>query len=230
MESKIKCLVVDDEKFARLGIIEYIEEVDFLTLSDEAENPIEASQIIKENKIDLMFLDINMPKMSGIDFLKVSNNMPLTIITTAYNQYAVEGYELDVVDYLLKPIPFDRFLKACNKAVDFLSSKNKIDRAHEDYFFVKCNGIYERVVVNEIIAIEALQNYIMIYTYKKKITAYLTLKFILDYLPEKDFIKVHKSFIVAKKDIQAITQDTVVINDKSFPVGNTFEMFFMKLF
>ena len=221
MKEKLKCLIVDDELFARKGIIEYIEEVDFLVFEGEAENPYEAMEFMRENPVDLLFLDINMPKMSGIDFLKIGNNLPPTILTTAYQEYAIDGYELDIIDYLLKPIAFERFLKASKKAKDYIASKSSNETIGSDYFFVKSNGIYEQVVFKDILAIEALQNYIVIHTIKGKIVAYLTMKLIESHLPEKDFIRIHKSFIVCKDAIQSITGDSVTIKDKSFPIGNS---------
>ena len=230
MKDKLKCLIVDDELFARKGIMEYIEEVDYLAFGGEAENPYEAIQFMRENPIDLLFLDINMPKMNGIDFLKIANNLPATILTTAYQEYAIDGYELDIVDYLLKPISFERFLKASKKAKDYIASQNNNKNRSHDYFFVKSNGIYEQVIFKEILAIEALQNYIVIHTVKGKILAYLTMKLIESHLPEKDFIRIHKSFIVCKNAIESITGDSVIIKDKSYPIGNSHKAAFFEEF
>jgi len=221
-QKKIKCLVVDDETFARKGIIEYINDIDFLEFSAEAENPVEAIQILKETKIDLMFLDIHMPKMTGIDFLKTFNNLPSTIITSAYQEYAIKGYELNILDYLLKPISFERFLKAVSKTQDFLNL-NSFTEDSNKYFFVKSNGIYEQIITTDIIAIEALQNYIIIHTIKNRFTVYLTLKIIESKLPQDKFIKIHKSYIVAKDCIQSISNDTVTINSSTYPIGNTYK-------
>lgn len=230
MKEKLKCLIVDDEFFARKGIIEYIEEVDFLAFAGEAENPYEAIEFMRENPVDLLFLDINMPKMSGIDFLKIAGNLPATILTTAYQEYAIDGYELDVIDYLLKPFSFERFFKASRKAKDYIASQNSSENRGNDYFFVKSNGVYEQVIFNEILAIEALQNYIVIHTIRGKIVAYLTMKLIESYLPEKDFIRIHKSFIVCKNAIESITGDNVTIKDKSFPIGNSHRTAFFEEF
>lgn len=219
--NKLKCLVVDDEQFARRGIKEYIDDIDFLEFTGEAENPVEALTLLKNQEIDLLLLDINMPKISGIEFLKNFTNLPATIITTAYQEYAIESYELNVLDYLLKPISFDRFLKSASKVQDFIQTKNKL--SNNDYFFVKSNGIYEQVIINEIIAVESMQNYVIIHTKKNKLVAYLTLKIIEEKLSKIDFIKIHKSYIVSKSDIQSISTDTITIGDLHFPIGNTFK-------
>jgi DNA-binding LytR/AlgR family response regulator len=221
MAKKIKCLVVDDEQFARKGIKEYIDDIDFLEFIGEAENPVEALSILKDEEIDLLLLDINMPKISGIEFLKNFTNLPATIITTAYQEYAIESYELNVLDYLLKPISFERFLKSVSKAQDFILTKNNL--TNNDYFFVKSNGIYEQVIIKDINAIESLQNYVVIHTNKNKLVAYLTLKLVEEKLSKKDFIKIHKSYIVSKNAIQSISLDTITINELHFPIGNTYK-------
>ncbi|WP_417369626.1 LytR/AlgR family response regulator transcription factor [Flavobacterium beibuense] len=222
MTSKLKCLITDDEFTARKGIAEYIEDTDFLESAFEAQDPFEAMNIIKNNKVDLMFLDINMPKMSGIDFLKLGNSLPPVIITTAYQEYALEGYELDIIDYLLKPIPFDRFVKAAKKAQGYITSTTDSHNI-TDSFFVKSNGIYEQISYSDIMAVESLQNYVIIHTNKGRVIAYLTLKLIMEKLPDSAFIQIHKSYVVSKKAIQSISTDSVCINDNNFPIGNSFK-------
>ena len=226
---KLSCLVLDDEPYARQGLAEYIRDIDFLELAAEAEHPVEAIEIIRNKKIDILFLDINMPRMNGIDFLRITDNLPTTIITTANPEYSLDGYELKVIDYLLKPIAFERFLAACKKAQQYIELSTKGEKK-EEYFFVKSDGVYEQVIIKDIIAIESLQNYVKINTKKSTITAYLTLKIIEDYLPEEDFIKIHKSFVVNKNAIQSITQEAVIINDKIFPIGQTFKSALFKTF
>lgn len=221
MKGKVRCLVVDDEIFARQGVIEYINDTEFLEYVSEAENPIEAIQKIKEFQIDLMFLDINMPKMSGIDFLKVSKDLPLTIITTAYPQFAIDGYELDIIDYLIKPFSYERFLKASNKAFSFLN-REKVSSSN-DSIFVKSNGLYEQILISDIQVIESLQNYVKIYTSNSHYIAYLTLKNVEEYFSNYEFIKIHKSFVIAKSAIQNISAESVTVNNRTFPIGNTFK-------
>ena len=223
---KFNCLIIDDEPLACKGLREYIEEVDSLHFLAAVHNPADALKHLA--KTDIMYLDINMPKLSGIDFLKQVKNPPLTIITTAYQQYALQGYELDVVDYLVKPISFPRFLKATTKAIDYLKLLNPEKSKSEtpvsnDYFFVKSNGILERVLLSEILAIEALTNYVIIHCGEKKIIAYLTLKQIRENLPATEFIQVHKSHIVARHKVEKIDHDEIVIQNLKIPVGSNYK-------
>jgi len=169
-----------------------------------------------------------MPKISGIDFLKQVKNPPLTIITTAYQQYALQGYELDVVDYLLKPISFARFLKATTKAIDYFNLLHPENSGHSasevsEYFFVKSNGVLEKILWSDIIAIEALSNYITIHCTEKKLIAYLTLKQVKEYLPSTSFIQVHKSYIVALNKIDKIDRDEMTLNKLTIPIGLNFK-------
>jgi two-component system LytT family response regulator len=218
---KINCLVIDDEPLACKGLVEYIEEVDSLHLAGVVHNPADAVKFLPGT--DLMYLDINMPKITGIDFLQQVKSPPLTIITTAYQQYALQSYELDVVDYLLKPISFPRFLKATTKAIDYLKllqlEKNDSSTALNDYFFVKSNGVLEKVLLADIVAVEALSNYVIIHCTEKKIIAYLTLKQIKDHLPASAFIQVHKSYVVASNRIDKIDQNEIIIHKLNIPIG-----------
>jgi len=222
---KINCIVIDDEPLACKGMAEYIKEVDALNLLAAVPNPVEAVKFLKD--VDLMYLDINMPKISGIDFLQQVKNPPLTIITTAYQQYALQGYELDVVDYLLKPVSFQRFLKATTKAIEYFKLLHPVKKENEtsavqDYFFVKSNGVLEKISLDEIVAIESLSNYIVIHCTGKKIIAYLTLKQVKEFLPAT-FIQVHKSFIVALPKIDKIDHDEILIGNLTFPIGVNFK-------
>ncbi len=171
---KLNCIVIDDEPLACKGLAEYIGEVDTLNLVAMVHNPAEAIRYLPET--ELMYLDINMPKISGIEFLQQVKTPPLTIITTAYQQYALQSYELDVVDYLLKPISFPRFLKATAKAIEYfnllqLQKQESPQVALNDYFFVRSNGVLEKIIVSDIVAIEALSNYVVIHSGDKKIIA-----------------------------------------------------------
>lgn len=204
---KLKCIIIDDEPIARKVIREFIEEIDYLELIGQAENPLKAISLLNENEIDLVFLDINMPKISGIDFLKNSSMKAKIIITTAYAEHAVDAYGLDVLDYLVKPIAFERFLKACSKAKEAVKV-SAINQEHvgkvNDHFFIKCNNQIEKVFYNDLIYAEAMLNYVMLYTSSKKMMAYLTIKSLEEQLPADIFIKVHKSFIVNKIKIRSI--------------------------
>jgi DNA-binding LytR/AlgR family response regulator len=205
----LNCIIVDDEPMARKVLEEYIEDVDFLTLVAKAENPVKAASLMNNNKVDLMFLDINMPRMSGIDFLKSTSKLPLTILTTAYSEYAVEGFELDVLDYLVKPFSFDRFLKAATKAKEYAELQNRsatsapIDHTN-NYFFVKCNGKIEKIFYDDLVYVEAMLNYIVLHTTDKKMIVYLTIKSIAEQLPGTLFLKIHKSTIINTSKIKSI--------------------------
>ncbi|HEX3383927.1 MAG TPA: LytTR family DNA-binding domain-containing protein, partial [Mucilaginibacter sp.] len=195
----LNCVIIDDEPIARKLLQEYIEETDFLALVGAAENPLKIAGLIQEHHVDLIFLDINMPKMTGLEFLRSAKNLPMVIMTTAYGQYALEGFELDVIDYLVKPFSLDRFLKACGKAHEFKllkSRKESQDKADNEYFFVKCSGKIERVEFDDIIYVEALSNYITLHTINGKLITYLTIKGLMGSLPAAKFIQVHKSFII----------------------------------
>ena len=228
---KINCIVIDDEPLARKGLAEYIADVDFLELKGQGESALVANNLLSEHKIDLMFLDIQMPKMTGVELVKTLQQKPMIIFTTAFSDYAVQSYELDVLDYLIKPISFERFLKACNKAREFYSLKNEKTTTSlktDEYFFVKGDAGYEKIQYNDILYIEAMENYVVIHTNSKKITSYLTFKSVEDYLPSNRFLKVHKSFIIALDKVNSIAGDEIMIGNNSIPVGRTIKDDVMK--
>jgi DNA-binding LytR/AlgR family response regulator len=204
---KLKCIIVDDEPVARKILQEFIEEIDFLELCGQAENPLKAIALLNSNPIDIIFLDINMPKINGIDFIKNSKINASIIMTTAYAEHAVEAYGLDVLDYLVKPIAFERFLKACNKAKDMKLLKettlNQPDKT-ADHFFIKSDNQIEKIFYADLIYAEAMLNYVMLYTHSKKMMVYITIKSLEEQLPANIFIKVHKSFIVNINKIKSI--------------------------
>jgi DNA-binding LytR/AlgR family response regulator len=219
---KINCLVVDDEPLARKGIAEYVGEIEFLNLVGECENALKASAYLNQQAVDLLFLDIHMPKISGIEFIKTLKAPPLIIFTTAYSDYALEGYALDVVDYLVKPITFERFLKAAQKALEIQSLKrlgNQPRDSQADYFFVKCDSKFEKVLYQDVRYIEALQNYVIIYTAGKKLITYLTLTSLENQLPKDQFLKVHKSYIIAVRHVKAIEGNEIIMDDRRIPIS-----------
>ena len=225
----IKCLVVDDEPFAQKGLTEYVKEVPFLELIGICSNTMQAASAIQET--GLLLLDINLPGLSGIDFLKsLKLASPLAVIfTTAYPEYAIEGYELDVIDYLVKPISFPRFLKAVNKANQFLSDQKTIALSGaKDYFFVKVNHGVEKVCYDDILFVEALQNYVAIHLISKKLICYLTLSYMLSQLPEDAFMRIHKSYIVALPKIHATEGYSVLIGTHRLPVSRLLKDSLMK--
>jgi len=222
----INCVVIDDEPLARECITNYIATIDFLHKIGEGNNPIDLVNILDTQKVDLIFLDIQMPKINGIDFLKTMSNLPLVVLTTAYPSYALEGFELNVLDYLLKPIMLKRFMQTANKAKEVfrLKAESQLlsDQGEEHYFFFKCDNKYEKVYFQDILFIQALQNYICIYTKERKYVSLLSLKSVEQKLIGKHFIKVHKSYIVSVPKITAVEPHCIVIHDKSVPVSRNY--------
>lgn len=218
----IHCLVVDDEPIARKGMMEYIRQIDYLNAVAQCKSAAEAAGLLQKHQIDLVFMDIQMPKLTGIEFVKALADPPLIIFTTAYSEYALEGFELDVVDYLLKPISFARFLKAVEKAQVYLHARNKEMSITDDFFFIKCNGKIEKIVMAEVIYIEAMANYVIIHTRQKKYITYLTFSGIEAQLPSTLFVRIHKSFLVAIPAIQTIDGDEVVTSLMRLPISKNY--------
>jgi len=219
---KLKCIIIDDEPVARKILLEFIEDIDFLEFAGQAENPLKAMSLLNDNNIDLVFLDISMPKINGIDFLKNSKTSANVIMTTAHAQYAVEAYGLDVLDYLVKPVAFDRFLKACNKAkeVNTLRKNIQIQQGKpDDHFFIKCNNQIEKVFYDNLLYAEAMLNYVMLYTTSKKMMVYITIKNLERQLPSDTFIKVHKSFIVNMTKIKSIEGGILNIGNEKITIS-----------
>ena len=218
----INCLVVDDEPIARKGMLEHVRQIDFLHCVAECRSAMEATQWMQAKPIDLLFLDIQMPKLTGIDFIKNLQKPPLVIFTTAYPEYAVEGYELDILDYLLKPVSFSRFYKASVKAYDYFSLKNTYDgKNQEDFFFIKCNQKIEKIKISDVLYIEGMSNYIIVHTAQKKYITYLTFKGVEEQLPQHLFILIHKSFLISVNAIKTIDGSEVVLENCSLPISKT---------
>lgn len=215
MKQAIRCIITDDEPVARKGLQGYVEKIDFLELVGVCEDAVQLTSMLKQQPVNLLFLDIEMPYVTGIDFLKNTPNPPKVIFTTAYEQYAIKGYELDVLDYLLKPISFDRFLKAANKAFDYFHSKQEPD---QPYLFVKTEGRLEKINFDEILFVEALENYVAIYTAEKKLVTHSTLKAMQENLPAQ-FIQPHKSYLVNMTCINSIEGNVLHIGKFQVPIS-----------
>lgn len=235
----IKCLVVDDEPLALHILEDYISKVPFLQLVKATTNPIEALTMVQDGGINLVFLDVQMPELTGLQFMKISNGKTKVILTTAYPQYALEGYELDVVDYLLKPIAFDRFYKAAQKAQSIITPvaaavvakeepQVQYDDFMSDFIFVKTEHKIQKVYLHDIMFIEGLKDYISIFTPDERIITLQNMKKMEDALPEKHFIRVHKSYIVALNKIDSIERSRISIGDKVIPIGDTYRDLFFK--
>ncbi|MBL7723103.1 MAG: response regulator transcription factor [Chitinophagaceae bacterium] len=217
----MNCIVIDDEPLARRGLKEYIADVDFLNLAAEFDNPLQATELISNGQAQLLFLDIQMPKITGLDFFRSLQHPPPVIFTTAYPQYALEGFEVNALDYLVKPVSFDRFLKAVLKAKEYYEVRNKnvADAATSEYFFIKADNKLIRILFDEVLFVEALQNYVTIHTVAKKYMTYLTFKSVEDYLPADKFIKVHKSYIISASRVDSIEGNEIRIGQHHIPIS-----------
>lgn len=226
----LKCVIIDDEPLARECITNYVNEVDFLELIGTGSNPLDLTQLLDSHEVELVFLDIQMPVMNGIDFLKMVQNPPMVIITTAYPSFALEGFQLNVLDYMLKPITFNRFFKAVSKAKDYHQLLTKSGVANTpakinpagDYFFIKCDYKYERIYFNDILYVQGLENYVSIHTHKGKYITLLSLKTVEENLDQQSFIRVHKSYIVSISKIEAIENNEIVIQTSRIPISRNY--------
>ncbi|WP_342646970.1 LytTR family DNA-binding domain-containing protein [Mucilaginibacter sp. CSA2-8R] len=237
----IRCLVVDDEPLALHVVEDYISKIPFLQLVKATTSAIEALTLVQDGGIDLVFLDVQMPELTGIQFLRISNGKAKIILTTAYPQYALQGYELDAVDYLLKPIAFDRFFKASQKvhAAMFPPAVKPVEKeeapAHpqsdisNDFIFVKTEHKIQKVYLNNILFIEGLKDYISIFTPAERIITLQNMKKVEDALPERHFIRVHRSYIVALNKIDSIERSRIFMGDKIIPIGDTYRDEFFKM-
>jgi DNA-binding LytR/AlgR family response regulator len=220
---KINCIVIDDEPLARKGLKEYIADVDFLNLIGEFDSPLKAADLISRGEVQLLFLDIQMPKITGLEFFRTLQNPPPVIFTTAYPQYALDGFEMNALDYLVKPVSFERFLKAALRSKEFYEVREKNQTGASglaaDYFFIKADNKLVKLMYDEIIFAEALQNYVVIHTKDKKYITYLTFKSVEDYLPADKFIKTHKSYIVSAAKVESIEGNDIRIGLHHVPIS-----------
>ncbi|MBC7888123.1 MAG: response regulator transcription factor [Ferruginibacter sp.] len=218
----INCIIIDDEPLARKGLKEYIADVDFLNLAGEFESPLKATEVLGKGEVQLIFLDIQMPKINGLEFIRTIKNAPPVIFTTAYPNHALEGFEVNALDYLVKPVSFDRFLKAALKAKEFyeLREKNAVGTVFSPgYFFIKADNKLVKILLDDVLFVEGLQNYICIHTKDKKYTTWLTFKTVEDYLPADKFIKVHKSYILSASKVESINGNEVQIGGHHLPIS-----------
>lgn len=218
MSDKISCIITDDEPFARKGLQGYVEKIDFIDLKGSCEDALQLSNMLQQQSVDLLFLDIQMPHITGVEFLRALRNPPKVIFTTAFEHYAIQGFELDVMDYLLKPISYDRFLKAAWKARDYFALRGQSTNSIP-YLFVKSNGRLEKVIFSDILFIEGMENYVAIYLENKKIITHCTIKSLLEKLPAKQFIQSHKSYVVAIDKISSIEGNTLHVQSYQVPVS-----------
>jgi len=227
---KLSCIIVDDEPVARKILHEFVEQVPFLDLQAKFENAMKAEAFLKTESVDLIFLDIEMPKVSGLQFLQKLQVESMVILTTAFPQYALEGYELDIIDYLLKPFALNRFLKAVQKAKDFYQMKYMaVGALSPSYIFIKSEKRIEKIELCDILYAESVGNYVSVYTENKRIIAYLTMKSLESQLPLNEFIKVHQSYLVNCSKINAIEGNEIRIGARSVPISRNFRETVMKV-
>jgi DNA-binding LytR/AlgR family response regulator len=227
---KTKCIIVDDEPLARELIRGHVEKLENFEIIGECSDAMKALNILREKQVDLIFMDIQMPQITGIEFLKTLKHPPKVIITTAFREYALEGFELNVVDYLLKPITFERFLKSVNKYyqinqddVQLNANKSPKKSSEESFIYIKENKKVVKVYLSEISYIEGLSEFIQIFTDKRKIITKTSLFQMEEKLTNENFLRIHKSFIVSISKIEAFTANTIEINGKELPIGRSFK-------
>ena len=227
---KTKCLIVDDEPLARDLIRGHVEKLENFEIVAECSDAMKALNVLREKQVDLIFMDIQMPQITGTEFLKTLKHPPKVIITTAYREYALEGFELDVVDYLLKPITFERFLKSVNKYyqlsqddVQVISNATSERLPEESFIYIKENKKVIKIYLSEIKYIEGLSEYVQIFTEKRKIISKISMSQMEEKLPSDSFLRIHKSFIVSIGKIEAFTANTIEIQGKELPIGRSFK-------
>lgn len=231
----LRCVAVDDEPWALALIEDYIHKTPFLELVYKSNSAIDALEFLQHAQVDLLFLDIQMPELTGMQLMKLSQNKVPVILTTAYSEYALEGYEYNVVDYILKPITFDRFYKAAEKARQqilraetFTETSISQPENNNDFMFIKTDGKLIRVPFEDILYIEGLKDYLSVVTKEEKLITLQSLKNMEELLPGSNFIRVHKSFIVALNKIDTVEKNRVFIREDVIPIGETYKEFFLK--
>jgi len=229
---KLNCVIIEDEPLARNLMTEYVRKVPELNLLNAFSNPLEALEALRTLSVDLLFLDVQMPEITGISLLKVLKKRPLVVLTTAYSEYALEGYELDVADYLLKPITFERFLKSIDKIMQRLEAEPKpliTTSEHSPtptFVFVKDGTKLVKIQLDEILYVEGLKDYVTIHTTHQKITTLQRMKALEEQLPADKFIRIHNSFIVSLNAIEVVQKNEVEIKGASLPIGDTYKKSF----
>jgi len=234
--STIRCLVVDDEPLARDVIRRYVESIPSLKLIGECGNAIDAMSFLQQQPVDLLFLDIQMPKLKGIDLLKIMTNPPKVILTTAHAEYALEGYELDIVDYLLKPIAFERFFKAVNKAFQFVRPvmetelpAPKEEPKKERYIYLRADRKMVKVMLQDILYIESMKDYVKVVTNQGTIITKQSISSMEAMLPETAFLRTHRSFIASVDKIKSFTPELIEIEKSEIPIGKLYRNNVMKV-
>lgn len=222
---KIKCIIIDDEPLAAEVIENHLKEFSNMELVGTYHNPLDAIKVIDGQQVDAVFIDINMPKMNGLEFIKSLELKPYFIITTAYREYAVESFDLDVLDYLVKPIPFSRFLKSINKLSQKFHSDKTVEvqnQQDKSFIFLKVDKKLVKIKFEDILYVESLKDYIKVFTLTGDYLAHKSLTSISEELPSNQFLRLHRSFTVALDKIQALEGNSVLVNDKRIPIGRKY--------
>ena len=220
--NKIRCLLVDDEPPAIKLLEKYASMVNQIEVVGTSLSAVKAFDQLKDKTVDLMFLDIQMPVLNGIDFIKTLKNPPSIIITTAYREYALDGYDLDVIDYLMKPIPFDRFLKAIDRYRE-RSTTTVVEKTSSsslpDHLFVNVNRTHHKIILKDILYIESLKDYVRIHTTKEKLVVKGNIGSFMKQLPDSQFVRIHRSFAIALLYVKSFNQSEIEINGQKLPIG-----------
>ncbi|CAN5306324.1 LytTR family DNA-binding domain-containing protein [soil metagenome] len=226
----IRCIAIDDEDLARELLEDYISKINFLELVSVHDNPVDAIKVIEQENIDLVFIDIQMPELSGLQLIESMTVKPMFILVTAYEKYALESYNLSVVDYLVKPVPFERFLKACNKAMELhrLKTKNVTEETlvrGANHFFIYVDYSHVKVMFDDITYVEGLKDYVKIHLKNSNhpIVARMTMKALEDELPATKFLRIQKSYIVSKEAVTSLRKNSIFIGETELPIGESYK-------
>lgn len=222
MNKPLRCLIVDDEPIAIRGVVNFINQLDFLEVADTCTSAINAIEILKVKDIDLMFLDINMPMLSGLEFLASLDKSPLTILTTAYSEHALEGFRLNVVDYLMKPLEFQRFFQAVNKALNLFQSRIELQNNKEGSdtdMYIRQGDTFQRIIWEDILFVEGMQNYLKLHFKDKIFIIHQTMISLEEMLPKDFFYRIHQSYLINTRKIDAISGGRVFIDGKQLPIS-----------
>jgi two-component system, LytTR family, response regulator len=230
----LRCLIVEDEPLARDIISRYVQQTPMLQLSGECGNAIQAFTFLRQQPVDLLFLDIRMPQLNGNDFLKALQNPPKVIFTTAYSEYALESYELNAIDYLMKPITFERFLKAVNKTSETAGSRNDYrlpagEKSTESFVYFRADRKMIKVMLQDILYVESMKDYVKIFTRQETIVSRQSISSVEAMLPAKEFTRTHRSFIVSLKNIKSFTPELIEINATEIPIGKIYRNSVLKV-
>jgi len=218
------CIIVDDIKMERTALKNLIAQVDFLNLKHECADPVEAFNYLQKESVDLVFLDVEMPGMTGIDLIKNLEKRPLIIFISAHKDYAIEAFELNVVDYLMKPVELSRFMVAISRAREmFITRDNSVDMQDKEYIFVRSNSILSKIKIKDIIYIQALGDYVNIFTPEKRYAVHITLKGMEEQLPVGKFYRLHRSYIVSLDHIDSVEENTAIAGKHMLPIGENFK-------